>query len=311
MEKTMKKLLIIGSLNLDMVVNIDHTPVVGETILGRKIQLIPGGKGANQACTAGKLGVDVTMLGAVGMDSNGRILRESLREAGVDESRLLQREDDSTGLAVIMVNRNGDNSIVVVSGANATILPEDIEANRELVEQSDAVVFQMEIPLETVCYGAKMAKELGKTVILDPAPAPEDFPEELYSYVDIIKPNETELSMLTGMDRVEEHLEEAVEWIRARGGKDVVVTLGSKGVFLDSAEHGACRIPAIPVNAVDTTAAGDAFTAALAVKILEGKNLKEAAEFANRVSAVVVTRKGAQSSIPTLKEVEEYFTARK
>ncbi len=303
----MKKLLVIGSLNLDMVVNVDHTPAVGETILSQKMQLIPGGKGANQACAAGRLGADVTLLGALGTDSYGEMEKRSLEASGVDVSRLIWREDAATGLAMITVNRDGDNSIVVVSGANATMRPEDILRNRDLLEECDLVIFQLEIPLDTVCRGARLAKELGKKVILDPAPVPADFPEELYRYVDIIKPNETELSMLTGIQDIEHHLEEAAAWIRQRGGKDLVVTLGEKGLFLDSLELGVHRVPAKKVEAVDTTAAGDAFTAALAVKLMEGKNLKEAAEFATSVSAIVVTRKGAQSSIPTLKEVEEYW----
>lgn len=305
----MKKLLIIGSLNIDMVVNVDHAPAVGETILCQKMQLVPGGKGANQAFAAGSLGADVTLLGAVGQDSYADIQKKNLKRADVDVSKLICRKDADTGIAMITVNREGDNSIVVVSGANATVFPEDIDRNRDLLEECDVVIFQLEIPLDTVCYGAKLAKELDKTVILDPAPVPKNFPEELYRYVDVIKPNETELAMLTGIpDReIEERLPEAAGKIRRKGVKNVVATLGGKGVFMDSEELGICRIPALKVDAVDTTAAGDAFTAALAVKLMEGKSLKEAAEFANCVSAIVVTRKGAQSSIPTLEEVEQYI----
>lgn len=308
-EITMKKLLIIGSLNIDMVANVDHTPVVGETILSQKMQLIPGGKGANQAYAAGSLGADVTLLGAVGRDSHADIQKESLKHAGVDVSRLICREDAATGLAMITVNSEGDNCIVVVSGANATLLPEDIDRNRDLLENCDVVILQLEIPLDTVCYAARLAKELGKTVILDPAPVPREFPDELYRYVDVIKPNETELAMLTGIsDReIGERLPEAARSIREKGVKNVVATLGGKGIFIHSEEAGSYRIPALKVDAVDTTAAGDAFTAALALKLLEGKSLREAAEFANCVSAIVVTRKGAQSSIPTLEEVEQYI----
>lgn len=305
----MKKLLIIGSLNLDMVVNVDHTPVVGETILCDKMQLVPGGKGANQACAAGSLGVDVTLLGAVGRDSYAEIQKKSLKQAGVDVSRLICREESSTGIAMITVNSEGDNCIVVVSGANATISPEDIDRNRDLLEECDVVIFQLEIPLDTVLHAAKLAKRLGKTVILDPAPVPKEFPEELYRYVDVIKPNETELAMLTGIpdSEIEARLPEAAGMIREKGVKNVVATLGGKGLFIDSESLGTCRIPALKVDAVDTTAAGDAFTAALAAKLMEGKDLKEAAEFANCVSAIVVTRKGAQSSIPALEEVEQYI----
>lgn len=302
-----KKILVIGSLNLDMVVNVDHTPLVGETILSDKMELIPGGKGANQACAAGCLGADVTILGAVGKDTYAEIQKESLKKAGVDVSHLVCRENDATGLAMITVNKDGDNSIVVVSGANATLSPKDIDDNRELIEACDIVIFQLEIPLETVCYAAKLAKSLGKTVILDPAPVPKEFPEEIYKYVDIIKPNETELGMLTGISNAEEHLEEAVELLRGRGAKDILVTLGEKGVYLNEENGTSCRIPALKVEAVDTTAAGDSFTAALAIMLADGKTLAEAAQFANYVSAIVVTRKGAQSSIPMLEEVIAYI----
>ena len=221
--------------------------------------------------------------------------------------RIWSAENDATGLAMITVNKDGDNSIVVVSGANATLSPKDIDDNRELIEACDIVIFQLEIPLETVCYAAKLAKSLGKTVILDPAPVPKEFPEELYKYVDIIKPNETELGMLTGISNAEEHLEEVVELLRGRGAKDILVTLGEKGVYLNEENGTSCRIPALKVEAVDTTAAGDSFTAALAIMLADGKTLAEAAQFANYVSAIVVTRKGAQSSIPMLEEVIAYI----
>ena len=303
----MKKILVIGSLNLDMVVNVDHTPATGETILSNNMEMIPGGKGANQACAAGYLGADITMLGAVGCDMYADIQMASLGSAGVYTSRIIKRTETTTGTALITVNSDGDNCIVVVSGANATLSCSDIDDNIDLLKEADLIIFQLEIPLETVCYGAKKAKALGKTVILDPAPVPKEFPKELYRYVDIIKPNETELRMLTGIDRIESHLPEASRQLRSQGVKNILVTLGEKGVYVDSEEAGICRIPAIPVDAIDTTAAGDSFTAALAVMLAEGKSLQEAAVFANYVSAIVVTRKGAQSSIPTLQEVQQYI----
>ncbi len=302
-----KKIVVIGSLNMDMVVDVDHMPAVGETILGKSLKYNPGGKGANQACALGRLGVDVTMLGAVGNDSYADMQRESLKSAGVDISRLIVREEVSTGIAMIPVNKEGDNCIIVVQGANATMRREDIDKNRDLIQDCDIVLFQLEIPLDTVCYAAKMAKDLGKTVILDPAPVPENFPEELYRYVDVIKPNETELGMLTGIDHAQEHLFEATRLIREKGVKNVLVTLGSSGVFLNSEENGLYTIPAHKVEVVDTTAAGDSFTAGFAAKLMEGKSPKEAAEFANAVSAIVVTRPGAQASIPSLQEVEKYL----
>lgn len=305
----MKKILVIGSLNMDMVVNVAHTPAVGETILTDRMSLIPGGKGANQACAAGRLGADITMLGAVGDDTYGDILIESLKKSGVNVSGIIRRKGENTGIALITVNSAGDNSIVVVSGANATLSCEDIDRHRELLQEADIILFQMEIPAATVRYAAKMAKSLGKTVILDPAPVPENFPDELYRYVDVLKPNETELHMLTKTDRIETRLPEAVGLLKAKGIKNVLVTLGENGVYLDAEDTGVSKIPALKVEAVDTTAAGDSFTAAMAVMLSQGKSLKEAAVFANQVSAIVVTRKGAQSSIPFLDEVTEYLSS--
>ena len=299
----MGKILVIGSLNIDMVMRVDHMPAVGETILCDGMKLVAGGKGANQACAAGRLGTDVTMLGAIGTDSHGEMQRDSLQRSGVDVSGLITKESVSTGTAFITVNKEGNNSIVVVQGANAQFTPEDIEAHRDLLEECEIVILQLEIPMDTVLYAVKLARTLGKTVILDPAPVPEHFPEELYQYVDIIKPNESELSRLTGIADAQNHLEEAVQIVKDHGVRNVLVTLGGDGVYLDTENEPPVHIPAKKVEVVDTTAAGDSFTAALAAMLLEGKTLKEAAEFANQVSAIVVTREGAQDSIPTLQEV--------
>ena len=299
----MGKILVIGSLNIDMVMKVDHMPTAGETILCDGMKLVAGGKGANQACAAGRLGTDVTMLGAIGNDSHGEMQRDSLQRSGVDVSGLITKERVSTGTAFITVNKEGNNSIVVVQGANAQFTPEDIEAHRDLLEECEIVILQLEIPMDTVLYAVKLARTLGKTVILDPAPVPEHFPEELYQYVDIIKPNESELSRLTGIADTQNHLEEAVQIVKDHGVKNVLVTLGGDGVYLDTENESPVHIPAKKVKVVDTTAAGDSFTAALAAMLLEGKTLKEAAEFANQVSAIVVTREGAQDSIPTLQEV--------
>lgn len=299
----MGKILVIGSLNVDMVMKVDHMPVAGETILCDGMKLVAGGKGANQACAAGRLGTDVIMLGAIGNDAYGEMQRQSLQQSGVDVSGLLTKENVSTGTAFITVNKEGNNSIVVVQGANAQFTPEDIEAHRNLIEECEIVILQLEIPMDTVLYAVKLARKLGKIVLLDPAPAPEHFPEELYQYIDIIKPNESELSRLTGIADAQNHLEEAVQILKDHGVKNVLVTLGGEGAYLDAENKTAVHIPAKKVKVVDTTAAGDSFTAALAAMILDGKTLEEAAEFANQVSAIVVTREGAQDSIPTLQEV--------
>lgn len=286
---------------MDMVVKVPHMPVAGETILAGNMELVPGGKGANQAYAAGRLGARVTMFGAVGSDSYADIEKKSLASAGVDTSRLLVREGKSTGLAWITVNAAGDNSIVVISGANATVTEQDIVDNEALLRDCDILLCQLEIPLKTVVYAAKRAKELGKTVILDPAPVPQEFPEELFSYIDIIKPNETEAAQLLGASV--NGYEEASDKLREKSVKNVLITLGPKGAYVNSETEGKLLMPVRQVPVVDTTAAGDSFTAALAVRLAAGSSLVQAVRYANEVAAIVVTRKGAQTSIPSADEV--------
>lgn len=286
---------------MDMVVKVPHMPAAGETILAGNMELVPGGKGANQAYAAGRLGARVTMFGAVGSDSYADIEKNSLAAAGVDTSRLLVREGKSTGLAWITVNAAGDNSIVVIPGANATVTEQDIADNEALLRDCDILLCQLEIPLKTVVYAAKRAKELGKTVILDPAPVPQEFPEELFSYIDIIKPNETEAAQLLGASV--NGYEEASDKLRAKGVKNVLITLGPNGAYINSETEGKHLMPVRQVPVVDTTAAGDSFTAALAVRLAAGSSLVQAVRYANEVAAIVVTRKGAQTSIPSADEV--------
>lgn len=286
---------------MDMVVKVPHMPAAGETILAGNMELVPGGKGANQAYAAGRLGARVTMFGAVGSDSYADIEKNSLASAGVDTSRLLVREGKSTGLAWITVNAAGDNSIVVIPGANATVTEQDIVDNEALLRDCDILLCQLEIPLKTVVYAAKRAKELGKTVILDPAPVPQEFPEELFSYIDIIKPNETEAAQLLGASV--NGYEDASDKLRAKGVKNVLITLGPKGAYINSETEGKHLMPVRQVPVVDTTAAGDSFTAALAVRFAAGSSLVQAVRYANEVAAIVVTRKGAQTSIPSADEV--------
>lgn len=286
---------------MDMVVKVPHMPAAGETILAGNMELVPGGKGANQAYAAGRLGARVTMFGAVGSDSYADIEKNSLASAGVDTSRLLMREGKSTGLAWITVNEAGDNSIVVIPGANATVTEQDIADNEALLRDCDILLCQLEIPLKTVVYAAKRAKELGKTVVLDPAPVPQEFPEELFSYIDIIKPNETEAAQLLGASV--NGYEEASDKLRAKGIKNVLITLGPKGAYINSETEGKHLMPVRQVPVVDTTAAGDSFTAALAVRLAAGSSVVQAVRYANEVAAIVVTRKGAQTSIPSADEV--------
>lgn len=303
----MKKITVIGSLNMDHVIQVPAMPRVGETVLCTGLDLIPGGKGANQACAAGRLSGNVAMLGAAGRDEPGDILLDSLRRAGVDVSRVKRCGDVRTGAAFISVDQQGHNSIMVSAGANAQVDVSYIKENADLLEHSDLVLLQLEIPLETVVFAAKMAKAMGKTVILDPAPARDDLPAELFACVDYLKPNEVELTTLTGDLQAEEHLTQAAQALQARGIGNVTVTLGSKGAFVLDGTGEARRYPAqTGLRVVDSTAAGDSFTGAMAVALAQGKALGEAVEFAILVSGMVVTRKGAQSSIPSLAEVEAF-----
>lgn len=299
-----KKIVVLGSLNTDFVADVSRLPVEGESMLANGFGIVPGGKGANQACTLSKLGADVTMLGAIGKDGNGQMMKDNLEKSGVDCSHLLE-SDVPTGIAMITVFPNGNNSIVVAQGANMEVDCAYIDKNLKLLADCDALVLQLEIPLETVAYAAKKAKELGKLVILDPAPAPapETLPKGLFETVDLVKPNETELAILTGMPGAAKDPAPAAARLKEMGAKEVLVTLGGEGSYLSLADGTEYRVAPKQVPVVDTTAAGDAFTASVAIQLAEGKPLTEAAEFANKVSSIVVTRKGAQSSIPTMEEV--------
>ncbi|MFA6856516.1 MAG: ribokinase [Treponema sp.] len=297
------KILVVGSMNMDFRINVLHLVNKGETELSDKLDLIPGGKGANQAFAAGRLGIQTIMLGARGDDTYGKVLEESLNSAGVETGRLAVRSGISTGIAIVEVDKTGNNSIIVIPGANATVDSTYIDKNTDILRQCDIVLLQMEIPPETVLHTAKLAKKLGKTVILDPAPVPPVMPENIYSYVDYIKPNETELQMLTG----EKDLEKGMHKLISSGVKCVIVTTGKNGALvLERGSSTVMEYPAPDVPVVDTTAAGDSFSAAFSVALSEGKNVGEAVKFANIVGAVVVSRKGAQTSIPDRKYVKEF-----
>ncbi len=299
-----KKILVIGSLNMDMVIPIEQMPLKGETILGGNITHIPGGKGANQACAVGKLGGDVVMLGCVGDDQFGKDLCENLMRAGVDVSHVGKVEQVPTGIAVILVDAEGSNSIVVAPGTNSKCDVQYLKDYDEILKDCDFVIFQMEIPKDAIWYGIFRAKELGKTVILNPAPVPEFIPEEILQKIDYITPNEVEAVKLAGLEGDSlEVIEEAAGRLLQKGIANVLVTLGSRGVML--MKEGYCEVfPARKVDAVDTTAAGDCFNGAFAVGLAEGMPVEEAIAFGNLASSIAVTRKGAQSSIPARSEVD-------
>lgn len=298
-------ILIIGSLNMDTVIRMKELPKRGETVLGQSLSYVPGGKGANQACASGKLGGKITMLGSVGGDVFGIHQLENLKRNNVDVSYIRQMNAKPTGTAVINVDHEGNNSIVVVAGANVNCDKQYLKEHDFLFHSHDFFVFQMEIPYEAIFYGIARAKELGKTTILNPAPAPDTIPDEILEKIDYLTPNETELIKLSGMTSVsEENIRKGAYSLLTKGVRNVLVTLGDKGVLL--VNHNMEKIyPARKVKAVDTTAAGDCFNGALVTALAEGKGLEEAIKFANLASSIAVTRKGAQSSIPNRNEVEE------
>ena len=295
-----KGILVIGSLNMDLSIDLAKMPVTGETILGRGIAYKAGGKGANQACAAGRLGGRVRMLGCVGQDEFGQKLVKSLSESGVETDYIKESRDLPTGTAVIYVDDNGDNSIVVIPGANMACDIEYLKAQDEQFHWCDYVVLQMEIPYEAVWYSVKRAKELGKTVILNPAPAPDKIPEEILSLVDYLTPNETEIIALNGKSK--DDIREGAEKLLSRGVSNVIATLGDRGALLVN-QYGETFYPARKVVSVDTTAAGDCFNGAMVAALAEGQSEAEAILFANIASSIAVTRKGAQESLPIREEV--------
>lgn len=295
-----KGILVIGSLNMDLSIDLAKMPVTGETILGRGIAYKAGGKGANQACAAGKLGGRVRMLGCVGQDEFGQKLVKSLSESGVETDYIKESRDLPTGTAVIYVDDNGDNSIVVIPGANMACDMEYLKEQDEQFHWCDYVVLQMEIPYEAVWYSVKRAKELGKTVILNPAPAPDEIPEEILSLVDYLTPNETEIIALNGKSK--DDIREGAEKLLGRGVSNVIATLGDRGALLVN-RYGETFYPARKVASVDTTAAGDCFNGAMVAALAEGQSEAEAILFANIASSIAVTRKGAQESLPIREEV--------
>jgi len=296
----MKNILVVGSINMDMVITVNRVPHMGETLSGDDYMTVPGGKGSNQALCMARLGGTVKMLGAVGKDGFGTELVDYLKEGGVDTSSIKQL-NKNTGVALITVC-DGDNMIVLEKGANYLITPKDIRDNVELYKWADIVVMQLEIPWETVMQSAKIAKENGCKVLLNPAPV-ENFKDEILPYIDIIVPNEHEAGIILGRKNVtKEDAKELVTEFREKGS-EAVVTLGSDGcVYYYNGE--VRHQPAIKTNVVDTTAAGDSFIGGMCVALCENKQLPEAVEFATKVASIVVSRKGAGTSIPTRDEID-------
>ncbi|TCL57962.1 ribokinase [Kineothrix alysoides] len=303
-----KKILVIGSLNVDMVIEMKNMPAVGETVLGTNLTYIPGGKGANQACAAAKLGGEVKMLGCIGEDEFGEIQKDNLSACGVDTIYFKRSKEKGTGTASIYVDERGNNSIVVVAGANKECDISYLQEHDDIIKACDYVILQMEIPYETIFYAVNRAKELGKVVIFNPAPAPEELPDEIFSKMDYITPNETELMKLCKREGTEiEDFIQGARMLLQKGVKNVLVTLGERGALLVNDEI-AEIFPTRKVISVDTTAAGDCFNGALTVALAEGKGQKEAVIFANAASSIAVTRNGAQTSIPGREETDKVLT---
>lgn len=296
-----KKIVVIGSSNTDMTVVADRLPVPGETVLGGKFAMGQGGKGANQAVAAQRLGGDVTFICKLGRDIFGENAIKEYQKDGMDTSKVMY-SDQPSGVALISVDTHAENCIVVASGANGDITVEDIEANRKDIEEASILLLQLEIPVEAVVRAAKIGHEAGVYVVLNPAPAC-DLPEEIYQYLSLIIPNQTEIALMTGIEaNDEEGAAEAVKALQSKGTKDVIVTMGSKGSMVYH-EGQATFVPSKKVNAVDTTAAGDTYCGGLCVALSEGKNIIEAAQFATASSALTVQKRGAQDSIPYRKDV--------
>ena len=297
------KIVVIGSSNTDMVIQSDHLPAPGETVLGGEFLMNPGGKGANQAIAAAKLGGDVTFIARVGEDIFGKESIQGFQNTGIKTDFVSIDATTPSGVALIMVDNNGENSISVALGANAKIKAEEIDKAREVIEQASYVLIQLEIPLEVVDYAVEFAHNLGTRVVLNPAPA-QVINNKTLSKLFAITPNETEAELLTGI-KVEnvDTAKKAANVLKQMGVENVIITLGSNGAYV-SAKAFEQLIPSKKVKAVDTTAAGDTFNGALVVGLSEGMSLDKAVEFANKAAAISVTRVGAQSSVPSRNEIE-------
>ncbi len=303
------RILVIGSSNTDMVVKADKLPAPGETVIGGIFMMNPGGKGANQAVAAARLEAEVTFVTKVGNDVFGKQAIEGFRQDNIQTEFVFSDAENPSGVALIGVDQRGENSIMVAPGANAHLKIKEVTQAIDGIEETEWLLLQLEIPLETVIAVVEHGVRKGLKIILNPAPA-QQLPSEIYPHLFAITPNETETQLLTGITVDAQNLDslkQAAQWFLSKGVKNVIITLGSKGAFLFGDEGGKI-IVAPSVTPIDTTAAGDVFNGALTVALAENKTLPKAVDFACKAAAISVTRMGAQTSAPTRKEVEESFS---
>lgn len=298
-----KNIIVVGSCNTDMVIKTDHLPVPGETVMGGDFLMNPGGKGANQAVAAARLKGNVYFIAKTGNDLFGKRSVEQYEDEGIHTEYIYSDPVLPSGVALIIVDANGENSITVASGANSSLSPEDIRNALPAIEKGDILLMQLEIPMETVEYAAQLAREQGLKVILNPAPA-HTLPEKLLQNLYMIIPNETEAEILSGIKVTDwESARKAADAISAKGVDIVVITMGSKGALIKEKGH-YHEVPVPKVKPIDTTAAGDTFCGALCVALAENKNVADAVRFANQCASISVTRMGAQSSLPYRREID-------
>ncbi|MFW6132657.1 MAG: ribokinase [Planctomycetota bacterium] len=296
-------ILVVGSINMDLILRCPSMPTPGETVLGDGFRTAPGGKGANQAVAAARLGARCTLIGRIGEDAFGEELLANLRAEGVDCRDVLGTSEAPSGVAAILVDGNGENTIVVAGGANRCLTPDDLFAREALFRDADAVLLQLELPLPTVRAAIDLARRHGCLTVLDPAPAPRRPVAGLFE-VDVLSPNASEAELLTGIPTGDQHANKNVaSELIARGARAAVLKLGSRGSLVVSADGEMARVGPYKVTITDTTAAGDAFTAALGVSLSRGSALRVAARYANAAGALASTRIGSQSAMPTADEV--------
>ena len=300
------KLAVLGSINADHILNLAHFPRPGETVIGKQYTIAFGGKGANQAVAAGRAGADIAFIACLGDDAIGERIRAQLVQDRIDTAPVETVADESTGVAMIFVNGEGENAIGISAGANAALTPACVARHQQVIADASALLMQLESPLESVLAAAKIARAHQTQVILNPAPATQ-LDDELLALVDMITPNETEAESLTGIAVTgDEEAARAAEALHAKGIATVLITLGRRGVWLSEQGKGQ-RIPGFTVKAVDTIAAGDTFNGAFITARLEGKSLYDAVRFAHAAAAIAVTRPGAQPSVPWREEIDEFL----